>query len=314
MLHSVVHLRNLRSLQWAARGMTIHVDDILRVLQACPRLVSLSLGVINVVYMGHDSTIPSNELYWRPNDRPGPLVPIPDTDLDTLYSGHQLQKLEFDGIQISDEALLRLLGIDMEPVDRTDGRSLALIYLDVNSAGPTHKSGARILQECGRLEVLKMKQSRIASVELFQGNATWACAPVLKQLILDIKPLGMDLGLFYTHHSARWAGLPVYTATEQRQIWNRLQSMTNLRHLGITGYPIDLAMVEDMSFAKQLEFAYVHPTIRVPHEQIESEKEGILALADAWVSKNPQGWSCRLYKGTPWIFPKLEMTYRKEIK
>ncbi|KAG0097382.1 hypothetical protein BGZ93_002879 [Podila epicladia] len=145
----------------------------------------------------------------------------------------------------------------MKSVDRTDGRSPALIHLDVNCTGPTHNSGARSLQNRDRLAVLKIPQSRIASVELFQGNAVWASAPALKQLILNIISLRMDPGLHISRHSDLRAGFPVYAAMEQQQIWNRLQSMVNLRDLGISGYPIDLAVVEDMSFTKQLEFAQV---------------------------------------------------------
>lgn len=68
MFRHVSLLRNLRSLQWAAKGMTIHVDDILCVLKVCPRLVSLHLGVFNVMYVGHD-TIPTG---CKRNVLPGP--------------------------------------------------------------------------------------------------------------------------------------------------------------------------------------------------------------------------------------------------
>ncbi|KAG0332375.1 hypothetical protein BG000_010062 [Podila horticola] len=222
------------------------------------------------------------------------------------------QKLELNCTLISDEGLLRLLGIDMKPVDRTDRRTLALKHLDVNCNGPTHKSGARILLECGRLEVPRIPHSRIACLELFQGNTTWQSAPILKELRLDIKPLVVDSDLYYSSHGALIAALPAYTAMEQRQIWNCLQSMVNLRHLEIAGYPLDLAVVENMSFAKQLESAYVHLTIRVPHEQIASKKGGILAQADEWISRNPQGWSCYLNEGTFWSILKLEMAFCKQ--
>lgn len=87
MFHSVSHLHNLCSLHWGTGGMTIHVDDILRVLRACPHLVSLNLVTLSVVYVGHDSHIPLagvNEYYIDP---PGPLVPIPDTDVTRCAEG-----------------------------------------------------------------------------------------------------------------------------------------------------------------------------------------------------------------------------------
>lgn len=55
MFHFVAHVSSLRSLHWETRGMTIHVDDILRILQSFPHLMSIQLGGANVVYAGHDS-------------------------------------------------------------------------------------------------------------------------------------------------------------------------------------------------------------------------------------------------------------------
>ncbi|KAF9330935.1 hypothetical protein BG006_006176 [Podila minutissima] len=293
MLLSVSHLNNLQSLQWAARGMTIHVDDILRVLQTCPRLVSLQLSLVNVVYIGHDSPFPPTPLitYFDP---PSPFVPIPNTDLDTLYSGHQLQELTFFNARITDEGLLHLLGIDLElVVDRTDGRSPALVRLDVGSSGPTYKSGARILQECRRLETVDLSLSKMASLELFQGDALWPCAPFLKELSLDLKPLGMPSSFYWNHSDASSSGVPVFSAAEQRQIWNRLRSMVSLRKLSVSGYPIDFAVVDDMSFAERLESGTVQLTLRVPREEFESEKVAILARASEWAARN-QGWSYRI--------------------
>lgn len=96
--------------------MTIHVDDILCVLKACPRLVSLHFGVFNVVYVGHDSPFPrsANEMYFM--DPLEPLVSIPDEDLETLYSGHRLRELTLDSTKVADEGLLQLLGIDIEAI------------------------------------------------------------------------------------------------------------------------------------------------------------------------------------------------------
>lgn len=154
--------------------MTIHVDEILHVLKACPHLVSLSLGKVNVVYVGHDSPLPPSPLPEH-SDPLGPFVPIPDTGLDMLSSGDRLQQLVFNDTKINDECLLRLLGIDMEPAHNAN-RGPVLIRLDVNSYGPTHKSGAKILQECERLEVMSIQSSRTASFKLFEGDVVWPSA------------------------------------------------------------------------------------------------------------------------------------------
>ncbi|KAF9371485.1 hypothetical protein CPB97_001933 [Podila verticillata] len=309
MLRHVSHLRNLRSLQWAAKGMTIHVDDILRVLQACPRLVSLNLGELNVVYVGHDSPFPrsAHDMYFL--DPPGPLVSIPDEDVETLYSGHRLQELTLNGTKIADEGLLRLLGIDIEPIHHTTSRNPNLISLDVNTASPTHNSSIRIVQECRRLEVLKLRSSRMATLELFRGDIIWPSAPLIKELCLEIRKFGTDPS-FYV--SAMLSYVPVFSAAEKLQIWDRLRSMVNLRKLDISGAPIDYPLAEDLSFAKQLESASVHLTLRMAIAQIKTEKEGILAQAKDWASRHSPGWRYCIKTSPEGELPKLELTYRKE--
>ncbi|KAI9232831.1 MAG: hypothetical protein BYD32DRAFT_427417 [Podila humilis] len=313
MFHSVAHLRNLRSLHWASVGMTIHVDEILRVLQACPQLASLNFGMVHVAYIdGNDSIADLDEHCIDP---PGPLEPIPDTDLDALYSGRQLQELVLNGTLITDESLLRLLGIDLEPVDddraEKQRRIHALVRLDVYSHIPTYKSGARILQECGRLEVLKLRTSKLATLGLFQGDASWPSAPLIKELRLDIKGPTLDSIYYYHHQRALDEGIPVFSAKELYQIWSRLQAMVSLQLLEISGYPVDFAMVENMSFAKQLESASVKLTFRVPNEQMESEKLVLAARAEEWMARNPEGWSYSFDESFMFAGPKLELTYRK---
>lgn len=312
MFLSVAHLRNLRSLHWAAVGMTIHVDEILRVLHACPQLASLNFGKVYVVYMDGDDSIAGLDEHGI--DPPGPLEPIPDTDLDALYSGRQLQELVLNGTLITDESLLRLLGIDLEPVDNdlteNQRRSHALVRLDVYSHVPTYKSGARILQECSRLEVLKLRTSKIATLGLFQGDVAWPSAPLIKELRLDIKGPTLDSIYYYNHQRALEEGIPVFSAKEQHEIWSRLQAMVSLQHLEISGYPVDFAMVSDMSFAKQLESASVKLTFRVPNEQMESEKLVLAARAEEWRARNPQGWSYSFDESFMFSGPKLELIYR----
>ncbi|KAF9371486.1 hypothetical protein CPB97_001934 [Podila verticillata] len=311
MFHSAGHLRNLQSLHWDARGMTIHVDDILRVLRSCPRLVSLYLVDVRVVYEGHDSPLPSSgrTKYF---DRPGPFVPISDEDLDTLDSGHQLRELAFREGRISDEGLLRLLGIDLEPAFRVDRRaSPDLIHLEVNCDGPTHRSGARILQECVQLKVVDFSGSKIASFELFQDDDVWPSAPFIMELNLDFKPLGMSSNYNLHDGSALMARVPVFSASEQRRIWNCLRSMANLRKLSLSGYPIDFALVDDMSFAKQLESGTIRLPILLPIGLLKPQKEVFLARASEWAARN-KGWHYCIDENCSYTtLPKFELTFRK---
>lgn len=298
--------------------MTVHVDDILRVLQLCPHLESLRLGQVNVVYLGSGVNGPRHERHIYKPDPHGPFVPIPEENLDALYSGRQLQELVLETVDISDESLLRLLGIDLEPGHTVTNNNIshnrissALVHLRVVSEGPTYRSGARILQECTRLKAIDLEYSRIASLELFQGDAVWPSAPFLTRIWLTIKPLGIPVKYYFNYYLAQQEGVPWYSVTEQRQILRRFQSMVGVRILKISGYPIDLTAIEDMSFARQIEQAYIPLTIRVSYERFESEKEALVARANEWVAKNPKGWSCTVNKGTLWIDSKFVVSFTK---
>ncbi|KAI9232829.1 MAG: hypothetical protein BYD32DRAFT_440609 [Podila humilis] len=91
MRHLVARLQNSCSLHWSASGMTVHIDDLLRILHACSYLVSLKLEEINVIHLGLDTNVsPNIGSTLRSPDPPFPLVPIPDSDLNRLNSGRQL--------------------------------------------------------------------------------------------------------------------------------------------------------------------------------------------------------------------------------
>lgn len=94
--------------------------------------------------------------------------------------------------------------------------------------------------------------------------------------MLEIRKFGTDPN-FYT--SAMLKEVPVLSTLEKHRIWNRLRCMVNLRKLEISGAPMDYPLVEDLSFARQLESVSMHLTLRVSIAQINSEKEGILAQA-----------------------------------
>lgn len=137
--------------------MTVHVDDLLRILHACSHLVSVKLEELNVVHLGLDTDTyvsPTVGGTHRSPDQPFPLVPILDSNLDQIYSGRQLHKLTLKTpisqtrVCCAFSELIWLL--DAPPIPK----SLLLIHLSINNNGPTHRSGARILQECSRLEVV----------------------------------------------------------------------------------------------------------------------------------------------------------------
>ncbi|KAF9392472.1 hypothetical protein CPB97_001115 [Podila verticillata] len=313
MLPTMSLVRNLRSLHWSAPGMTVHVDDILRVLCACPHLVSLKLEDICMVYQGFDSCVPPNGRKLFEPDSPGPVVPISNSDVDTFYSGNKLQDLTLECVYISDEGLLHLLGIDMKPAHTADHRNSALARLTMNCYGPTYRSGTRILQECGQLETFDIEYTRMASLELFLGDTIWPSAPRIKKLCLDFKPFGMDPKCYFRHLLAIQAQAPVFSAQDQRQIWTRLRSMVNLRLLRLSGYPIDLHVVEDMSFATELESATVWLTVRALQDGISSAKDSLMSQVSEWLKSNPQGWERRLIGGSPWTESKLRLTFSPEV-
>lgn len=309
MLSAVSLVRNLRSLHWSAPGMTVHVDDILRVLHACPHLISLKLEDICMVHQGFDSFVPPNGRKLFEPDSPGPLVPISNSDADTFYSGNKLQDLTLECVYISDEGLLHLLGIDMKSTHTAEHRNSALVCFTMNCYGPTYRSGVKILQECRQLETFDIEYTRMASLELFLGDTIWPSAPRIKKLCLDFKPLGMDPKFYFRHLLAIQAQAPVFSAQDQRQIWTRLRSMVNLRLLRLSGYPIDLHVVEDMSFAKELESATVWLTVRALQDGISSAKDSLMSQVTEWLKSNPQGWERRLIGGSPWTESKLRLTF-----
>ncbi|KAG0030755.1 hypothetical protein BGZ81_002225 [Podila clonocystis] len=310
LLHTVSLVQNLRSLHWSAPGMTVHVDDVLRVLHACSHLVSLKLEDINIVYQGFDSFVPPNGRKLFEPDPPSPLVPIPDSDVNIFYSGNKLQDLALEYVYISDEGLLHLLGIDMEPLHAASHRfSSALAQLTVKCYGPTYRSGARILQECRHLESFDIEYTRMASLELFQGDTVWPSAPFIKKLCLDFKTLGMDPKGYFRHLVVVQAQAPVFSAQDQRQIWMRLRSMVNLRCLRLSGYPIDLSVIEDMSFATELESASIWLTVRALFEEISVAKDTLLSQVKEWLKGHPRGWDCSFISGTRWTDSKVRLSF-----
>ncbi|KAF9390267.1 hypothetical protein CPC16_005176 [Podila verticillata] len=270
---SIARLQSLQSLIFGAVGMTLHVGDILRILKACPRLVSLELKNLKVLYL-HPGRIVDQETRHSPHLPAHVALKISDQDIVGLYVGRQLEILKVYNGYITDVAMLRLLGVDLV------------------SLHP-----ARILQDCDRLQTVELDRTNIATIELFEDTNVWPCATSIQSLSLDIKPVEFESKYYYNHHLALRDGVPALFAKEQRRIRDRLQSLVNLRQLNLTGYPIDFTVVEDMSFAKRLEIARVELMARVACSQVESQMAGLVSRANDWEKKQPEGWRCAFWKG-----------------
>lgn len=310
MFRSVARLHNLQSLDWDASGMTIHVDDILHVLQSCPHLVSLEFSDLKVVYMDSGSSVEHEIciMSGRPSDPPGPLVSaILDTDTTALYIGRRLQKLALRLVHISDEGVLRLLGIDLVPKTEADTglRPHALMHLEVDRCYSfTHKSGVRIMQECDRIQQLNLIQSKIATIELFQGGL-WACSKSIQQLSLDIGLPSLDPTHIYRPDAMVRDGVPPLAITDQLVIRDQIQALANLRLFKLQGYPVDLVVLEDMSFARGLHTAHVQLMARVAPARFAQERDRLESQAKAWVEKQPEGWEATVKQGTPSYPPRF---------
>lgn len=303
---SIARLQSLQSLIFGAVGMTLHVGDIIHVLKACPCLVSLELKNLKVLYL-HPGRIVDQETLDSP-ERPA-LLKMSDQDVAGLYVGRQLQALKIHNGYITDVALLRLLGVDLVPLHPDSNfvsterytagtRQHSLVHLHVDFCySLTHRSVARILQDCDRLETVELDRTNIATIDLFEDTNVWPCASSIQSLSLDIKPAEFESKYYYNHHLALRDGVPALFAKEQRRIRDRLQSLVNLRQLNLTGYPIDFTVVEDMSFAKRLEIARVELMARVACEQVESQMAGLVSRANEWKKKQPEGWCCTFWKG-----------------
>ncbi|KAI9242451.1 MAG: hypothetical protein BYD32DRAFT_403078 [Podila humilis] len=305
---SIARLQSLQSLIFGAVGMTLHVGDILRILKACPRLVSLELKNLKVLYL-HPGRIVDQETRHSPHLPAHVALKISDQDIVGLYVGRQLEILKVYNGYITDVAMLRLLGVDLVSLHPGSSfvsterytaatRQHSLVHLHVDYCySLTHRSVARILQDCDRLQTVELDRTNIATIELFEDTNVWPCATSIQSLSLDIKPVEFESKYYYNHHLALRDGVPALFAKEQRRIRDRLQSLVNLRQLNLTGYPIDFTVVEDMSFAKRLEIARVELMARVACSQVESQMAGLVSRANDWEKKQPEGWRCAFWKG-----------------
>lgn len=320
---SIARLQSLQSLIFSAVGMTLHVDDIIHIIKACPVLMSLELKNLKVLYL-HPGRIVNQETPDTFGHPAHTALKISDQDVVGLYVGRQLEVLKIYNGYISDVALLRLLGVDLVPLHPgsssvsteryTAGtRQHALVHLHVDYCySLTHRSAARILQDCDQLQTVELDRTNIATIELFDDTNDWPCASTIQSLSLDIKPVEFESKYYFNHHLALRDGVPALFAKEQRRIRDRLQSLVNLRQLKLTGYPIDFTVVEDMSFAKRLESARVELMARVACAQVESQMAGLVSRISEWEKKQPKGWCCAFWRGNASRPSTFSLNYSKK--
>lgn len=118
----------------------------------------------------------------------------------------------------------------------------------------------------------------------------------------------METSAYFSNMAAFQTGVPVFYATGQRQIWTRLRSMMSLRCIRISGYPMDSAVVENMSFAGQLESALVRIPIRASFLNEQRVNAALVAQAKDWILRNPLGWEYLINEGA---YSTLDLNFRK---
>lgn len=307
---SLARLHALCSLEWHAAYTEVHVHDLLHVFKACPRLE---------VFKPHRLTVASYDVPGSPHVRSAfaprpPLFPLEDSDIEGRYVGRRLQIVDFGNVAISDEGLLQLLGIDLVSAETpypSAKHTHALTDLILRTCyAVTHKSGARILQECSRLQRLHVSQSGLASMALFRGTDLWPCSPTIQSVELGIYPEDLPPIEPLCHRTAK-EGAPAFPLVDQEQILGRLQRMTNLRRLILIGYALDFAAVGDMSFAELLTDARIEMMVRVAPAQVPGQLKEVEAQGLAWCQRQPTGWTC--YVDISTVTPYLA-TYRLRFK
>ncbi|KFH64730.1 hypothetical protein MVEG_09462 [Podila verticillata NRRL 6337] len=278
---ALTRLRNLQVLEW--KKGTVVVEDIVASLQAASQLQHLSFSYMFI--------------------EDGPDVPVAEQDgnlaLNTTdpYADTQLRRLQFEGCEISDKALLRLLSIDMTPTPLVSTRpSHALTYLHVQLTGyrhATYKSTARILKECYQLRHLDLEDTGAVSPELFFEDGSWPCAAILEHLAIQIMPAEQRRPAYGAIGAQPLGSSGDLTIQQQQMIFQRLKSFTSLRRLDLTGYPMGLLVLEDMSFARNLEQSRIQ--VRTTNRHTIEELDRVAELGNQWLRRQPAGWECKMH-------------------
>lgn len=278
---ALTRLLNLQRLEWT-KGSVLD-EDIVTSLQASPQLQHLSFSNMFI--------------------EDGPDVPVAERDGDLAlnpidpYAGTQIRRLKIERCEISDKALLCLLGIDMVPNHHVTTRpSHALTYLHVRLTGyrhATYKSTARILEECSQLRYLDLEDTGAVSPELFFGDGPWPCAAILEHFAIQIMPAKQRRPVYGDIGAQFFESSEDLTVQQQQRIFQRLKSFTGLRRLDLTGYPMGLLVLEDMSFARNLEKSRIQ--VRTTNWDTVEDHDRVAELGNQWLRRQPVGWECRMH-------------------
>ncbi|KAF9385054.1 hypothetical protein CPB97_005161 [Podila verticillata] len=290
----LAHFGHLRSIFWVGSSRpymrSIHDDDIARVMEACPQLTALHLGCVKLL-----SSEPEPFL----EEEASGALPA-DIEASRFCAGRRLRTLSLSSCTVSDESLLRLLGIS--PVDHgvfAQAHPLVRLDLDLNhmqTNAVTSRSITRILQECPSLEALMLSNTKVVPAHLFQDGQEWPCAQSLRRLHLDIK----------THEY-----LESMSDRDQELMRDRLRSLTKLESLYFVGYPLGFAALEDLSLVQSLERADLTLEVGAPWDYFE-EFAGAQSLAQGneWLKRQlPRRWGCTIRAGSRTHY---HLTYRHD--
>lgn len=280
----LAHFGHLRSIFWVGSNRVykrcIYEDDIARVMEACPQLTTLHLGCVKFL-----SSEP--EPFLEEEASGTPLAA--DIETNRLCAGRRLRTLSLSDCTVSDESLLRLLGIS--PVDHgvfAQAHPLVRLNLDLNhtqSNTVTSRSITRILQECRSLEVLMLSNTKVVPAHLFRDDQEWPCAQSLRQLSMDIK----------TDEQ-----MELMSNRDQELMRDRLRSLTKLKYLYFVGYPLGFAAFEDVSFGQVLERAELSFEVGAPWDYFEEAAGAqLLVQGNGWLkSQLPRRWGCTIRAGS----------------
>ncbi|KAG0030135.1 hypothetical protein BGZ81_003003 [Podila clonocystis] len=286
----LAHLGHLRSVSWGSvdivSARAIHVDDILLVLEACPQLTDLFLGDVEIIDV--DPALNASDASGV-----GSVATFHIADLNTnpLYVvGCGLHILELYDCIVSDESLLRLLGIrSADPGSSAAYHAHPLTRLELNLMSGntvTSRSIARILQDCRSLEALSLSNTNVVLSHIFRESQVWPCAQSLREVCFENKRRGIQGQM---------------TSRDQELLRDRLRSLSKLEYLCIVGYPLGFAAVEDLEFAQSLRRADLALEVEAPWDYFQEDADAqLLAQGNWWIkSQMPRQWGCSIKRGPP---------------
>ncbi|KAF9328446.1 hypothetical protein BG006_008359 [Podila minutissima] len=275
----LAHLRHLRTVSWASveagSARSIHVDDILLVLEACPQLTSLILGYAEIT----DSDVRGD----------GSIAAVHGVDPDTPHPcvGRRLHTLELNDCVVSDGSLLKLLGIRSSARETCVTHPLVNLKLNLMSGNTvTSRSVTSILQECRSLEALRLNSTNVVLAHIFQEGQVWPCAQSLRMVDFINKnrtPQGQ------------------LTSRDQELIRDHLHSLSKVEYVCIAGYPLGFVAVEEVEFAQSLRWADLTLEVEAPWDYFQEAVDAqLLAQGNRWIKiQAPRRWSCSIKRGPP---------------